>query len=79
LIDTGSTSNPYFARILLAKQINQASGGAVIAPWDIEQLPEVWLEAFRILNTDGRRQAEIKQIVAAKKQAWVSRFKHYRQ
>jgi hypothetical protein len=79
MVESGETVNPYFARILLARQIYTASGGAVIAPWQIEELPEVWLDAFRVWNTDGKRLAEIKQIVAAKKQAWVNRFRHYRQ
>ena len=40
------TDNPYFASILLAEKINRLSGGAVIAPWDVNDLPDDWLDAF---------------------------------
>ena len=40
------TDNPYFSSILLAQKINALSGGAVIAPWDVNELPDDWLDAF---------------------------------
>lgn len=32
--------------VLIAKRINAASGGAVIAPWEVGQLPEAWVNAL---------------------------------
>jgi len=32
--------------ILLAEKINRLSGGAVIAPWEVDDLPDDWLDAF---------------------------------
>jgi len=40
------TDNEYFAAILLAQKINTLSGGAVIAPWEVNDLPDDWLDAF---------------------------------
>lgn len=40
-------SHPLLADIELAQMINRVSGGAVIAPWQIGELPEDWLDLFR--------------------------------
>ena len=37
---------------LLAQQVNAAAGGAVVAPWEIEQLPEDWLDAATGLTVE---------------------------
>ncbi|PKN93020.1 MAG: hypothetical protein CVU44_11350 [Chloroflexi bacterium HGW-Chloroflexi-6] len=66
------------SRILLAQHINQASGGAVIAPWDVQELPDDWLDAFRLFGTSLRDRMKVKQIIDKKKQDWLSKFKHYR-
>lgn len=46
------TKHPLLAAILLAKRINSASGGAVIAPWEIGELPDTWLDAFVALTDE---------------------------
>ena len=33
-----------------ARLINMQSGGTVIAPWDVEQLDEEWIEVFMGLS-----------------------------
>ncbi len=38
------------ADIELAQMINRACGGAVIAPWQVGELPEDWLDLFRGLT-----------------------------
>ncbi len=38
------------AAIFEARAINQHSGGAVVAPWDLDRLPDEWREAFLALN-----------------------------
>jgi hypothetical protein len=78
MLETGKTSNPYLARIALARMINQASGGAVIAPWEVENLPDDWLDAFRVQASSGQRRIEAKQKVNSAKSAWLKKFTHYR-
>lgn len=46
------TKHPLLGAILLAQRINRVSGGAVIAPWEVDQLPETWLDAFVALTDD---------------------------
>ena len=41
----GKTSDDLLGNVFAAAQINRASGGAVIAPWEISQVPDDWLEA----------------------------------
>lgn len=44
---TGKTSHPRLGAVYLARLINQHSGGAVIAPWEVDQLDEEWQAVFR--------------------------------
>lgn len=48
-------------RIVLAQTINQRVGGALIAPWQVDTVPEEYLEAFRLWTVvDSRLQAKQK-------------------
>ncbi len=40
------TDDPYFAAILLARQINDLCGGGIIAPWEVNELSDEWLDAL---------------------------------
>lgn len=40
------TDDPLLGAILMAKQINTLCGGAVIAPWEVDQLSDDWLDAL---------------------------------
>ena len=40
------TNDPILGAILLARQINRLCSGAVVAPWDVYELPDEWLTAF---------------------------------
>lgn len=42
----GRTTHPVLSKILLARAINRALGGGVVAPWDLESLPEDILDAL---------------------------------
>lgn len=44
---TGRTAHPLIAAIQLARLVNLQSGGAVIAPWQIDELDDVTLDVFR--------------------------------
>lgn len=41
----------------IARLVNQAHGGPVLAAWDVDQLDEAWLYAFIGLADLPRRQA----------------------
>jgi len=43
----GKTDNELLGAVFLAAVVNQAASGAVIAPWDVEHLPDEWIEACR--------------------------------
>lgn len=59
--------------IALARIINKYSHGAVIAPWEVEELDEMWLDAFRGLAYDLPGYQEAEKRTAELKQAWLVR------
>ena len=38
--------------VWLARTINQQCGGVVVAPWEVQDLPEAWLDVFRGVALD---------------------------
>lgn len=46
LVWIGRTSDPIYGSILLAANINRRLGGAVVTPWDVDELPDEYLDAF---------------------------------
>lgn len=52
------------AKILRAREINEAFGGLVVMPWEVDDLPDEWLDAIRALMEElprmrqGRNEAE---------------------
>lgn len=60
----GGTRDPLLVGFLLAKKINQAAGGAFIAPWEVADLPDEWIEAAKGLTdrlpaiTEGKAKVE---------------------
>lgn len=60
------TTDQHLASIILARKINTALGGAILSPWDVEELPDGWLDAVKALTDQlpeirrGRRQVEKK-------------------
>ena len=51
--------------VWLAKIINAQSGGTVIAPWEIDQLPEEWLDLLLGIGTDLQQMKEAQDRVDA--------------
>ena len=43
---SGKTGYKKILHVQWARSINQQCGGALIAPWEIEQLDEEWLDVF---------------------------------
>ncbi len=76
-MESGRTSNKFLARVALAQMVNRISGGAVIAPWDVDGLPEVWLDVFRALSEDMPSMAKAKGQVQKIKNAWLQRHPTY--
>ena len=51
----GQTSDEMLGSVFMAANINKACGGAVIAPWNVAELPDEWIEAC-LAATVGREQ-----------------------
>lgn len=49
----------------------------MVAPWDVDQLPETWLDAFRALADQGQHYAEAQAKIQNIKSAWLSRHPTY--
>lgn len=78
LIETGKTTNPYFAKISLARTINLLSGGAVIAPWDVDQLDEPWQDAFRVMYFEAESYRQQQAALKQAKDKWLASHPTYR-
>jgi hypothetical protein len=62
------------AAFLKAKQINQACG-AQIAPWEVDEIPEEWLDAAEALMTDLPQMARGYQQIEDYKAKWRAEYK----
>lgn len=77
LIERGTTRHPFLTAIILAKLVNQASGGAVVSPWEVDELDETWLDAFRFLANDMQDATKVRQKVQAVKERWLAQHPTY--
>lgn len=63
LADGRGTNEAHLTAIYLAKMINREMGGVLVGPWDVYDLPEEWIDAFRGLAVElpgiraGRKRA----------------------
>ena len=48
----GTTSNQKFLAMDIANAINPQAGGAVIGPWEVDQLSQEWIDAFMAVSRD---------------------------
>jgi hypothetical protein len=61
----GTTSHPILARVFLARMVNRACG-TTIGPWDVDELPDVFLDALRALELDlGEMERGLAQVKEA--------------
>ena len=74
----GKTSDPLFARIALARLINEQMRSSAVTAWDVDQLPEDWLDAFRVLASEGRTQIDARRTIEAIRANWLARHPTYR-
>lgn len=63
----------HFANIFTAQAINRLSGGNIVAPWEVEQLPEEWLIAYSKLAEQLPTLREKVQRIEATRQAILSK------
>jgi len=76
-MESGKTLNPFYRRIALARNINTLLGGALIAPWEVDELDESWQDAFRAWIYDGpsyTRQHHANQVA---KSNWLANHPTY--
>lgn len=52
LANRQGTREPLLSAYLIAQMINRAAGGAVVAPWEVDQLAEEWIDAARALTEE---------------------------
>lgn len=64
LAQGGKTRQGLLAAYLTARRINQAAGGAVVAPWELDDLPDEWIDAAFGLEDVQARQADRARIEA---------------
>jgi hypothetical protein len=57
----GSTTDPILVGYLRAQKINQAAGGVIIAPWEVDELNDEWLSGADSLAKMEQLQKEIKE------------------
>jgi hypothetical protein len=44
------TEDRFLAGVLMARRINEAAGGTIVAPWEVNELPPEWIEAALALT-----------------------------
>lgn len=71
------TTHPLIVAFLAAQRINQAAGGAVISPWELDELPDEWLDAALALTTDLQQIRQGTQQVEKRLAEW--RAEHRKQ
>jgi hypothetical protein len=49
IAQTGQTSDPYLVAVFRARSINTVMGGALVMPWEVDGLPQEWLDVFDAL------------------------------
>lgn len=47
--------------VFLAASINRAAGGAIVAPWEVRQIPDEWLEACNAATHELERWQKMKR------------------
>ena len=54
----GRTDDPIYSSIMVARMVNELSGGTVVTPWDVYELPDDWLDAFTELQATINQKAK---------------------
>lgn len=54
----GAPEDERIHKLAVAKMVNQSLGGIVITPWEVDDLPQDWIDFFISLNTELPRMTE---------------------
>lgn len=73
------TRETHTASIILAKKVNTALGGAFVSPWEVEELPDSWLEAVQGLTDRLPGMQKGRKIVEKKLEEMRKRHPQYKQ
>lgn len=73
-----SIRHPMVADILRANEINRICGGAVISPWEIDDLPMDWLDTFEGLAVDLPKMRKGQGQVESFKERWRKQHPQWR-
>ena len=78
LAEGRGTSEPMLVKIWLARTINSQLGGAIVAPWEVDELPGEWLDALTGMATNVPAMAAGKQKVENALEHWRQAHPQYR-
>jgi hypothetical protein len=70
LADGQGTSEAHVAAIIQAQMINRVLGGALVAPWEVDELPNEWLDVFRAMAVELPELRQGKQRVQERLAQW---------
>ena len=66
-------------RILRAQSINRLLGGALVAPWEVDSLPDEFLDAVDGLTRQLPEYTAARKKMTARREAWLKSHPNYRQ
>lgn len=78
LAEGQGTRDSLIARIVTARRINQTVGGLLVAPWELDELPDEWLDAFMGMGSDLASFREGKAKVEDIFSKWRNAHKDYK-
>ena len=61
-LQTGATTEPTLRCIFLSEDINRRSSGAVVKPWEVDDLPEEFILAYQTLFREIGNQKKKKRM-----------------
>ena len=61
-VRTGRTGHPMLAAVSLTRLINQQCGGPVVRPWELDELPDEWIDVFLGLNDASAVRERVERI-----------------
>jgi len=60
-------------RIIRAQKINQVVGGAAVMPWEVDELPEEWLDLFSGMVDELPAVRQMVQEQESMRQEWLKK------
>ncbi len=57
--------------------INEQMRSSVVTAWDVDQLPEDWLDAFRVLASESRTYIDARRTIENIRAGWLAKHPTY--